>query len=236
MNQVAGSSYFLNSLSSRGRADLAGEHAALDVRRRVLAAVRTEPAADGVDVDTEHALDVLGHASPLLVRLRRSAEPAVARRLARAGSCCTDLVRSGAGRSPACGRSSRYALASSPCSRRRTSPSCRTGWPRAVRRPGRRSSRSPRRCRNRAARRPPQWPDTARGGRAERPGRCRRGRLQHGVQRRPEEGADAPSWRAPARLHAAEPGVHLYPGAADAEHPRGRGSCAPRRCRRRRRA
>ena len=49
------------------RADLAREHAARDVARAVLAAVRAEPAGDRIDVDAVRAQDLLGHdASPRL--------------------------------------------------------------------------------------------------------------------------------------------------------------------------
>jgi hypothetical protein len=40
---------------------LTGEHSSLDIRWRVLTTVRTEPSSDGVNVNTEYALDVLRH-------------------------------------------------------------------------------------------------------------------------------------------------------------------------------
>src|SRR5690606_806781 len=49
--------------------DLAREHAAADVARAVLAAVRAEPAGDRIDVDAVGAQNLLGHgASPHLAR------------------------------------------------------------------------------------------------------------------------------------------------------------------------
>ena len=52
----------VEELQQAGRPDLAGEHAPRDVVRRVLAAVRAEPARDRVDVDAVRAQDLLGHA------------------------------------------------------------------------------------------------------------------------------------------------------------------------------
>ena len=64
MNQVVFRSYLSNSFSRRRRADLAGEDAARDVVGRVLAAVGAQPPGDRVDVDADHAEDLLGHRSP----------------------------------------------------------------------------------------------------------------------------------------------------------------------------
>src|SRR5207302_1977895 len=53
----------LEQLQEARRPDLAGEEAARDVVGRVLAAVRAEPAGDGVDVDADRAQNFLGHAN-----------------------------------------------------------------------------------------------------------------------------------------------------------------------------
>jgi hypothetical protein len=52
---------FVEQLEQPQRADLAREHAARDVVGRVFPAIRTKPAADGIDVHAKRDLDFLAH-------------------------------------------------------------------------------------------------------------------------------------------------------------------------------
>ena len=55
--ECARQAVFLEEPQKARNADLGREHAALDVRRAVLAAVGAEPAGDGVNIDAERAFD-----------------------------------------------------------------------------------------------------------------------------------------------------------------------------------
>ena len=61
MNQVVLMPKPLEQLEQPRAADLAGEQAARNVVRRILAAIAAQPARDGIDVDAEAAQNFLGH-------------------------------------------------------------------------------------------------------------------------------------------------------------------------------